>query len=49
LFLSILLLLQAECDVEGNIDGTTGETADFVPIRPEHITKIAAELLMDFS
>jgi hypothetical protein len=40
---------QAECDMEGDLDNTTGETAHFVPIRADHITKIAAELLMDFS
>jgi hypothetical protein len=44
---------KAECDLEGAIedgDGKENTTAgNFVPIRADHITKIAAELLMDFS
>ena len=35
-------LIEAECDMSQTEDGMT-------LIRPDHITKIAAELLMDFS
>ena len=38
--------IEAECEVEGKIDGTQD---DKTMIRADHITKIAAELLMDFS
>jgi CENP-S associating Centromere protein X len=52
--------IEAECDHEGtmrdNDDGpaqnskTVGpKMTSSVPIRPDHVTKIAAELLMDFS
>lgn len=36
--------IEAECDTEGNVGGD-GKAL----IRADHITKIAAELLMDFS
>ena len=38
--------IEAECDHEAN----RGETADdIIPIRADHITKIAAELIFDFA
>lgn len=44
---------KAECDLEGAIEDEDGKenttVGNFVPIRADHITKIAAELLMDFS
>lgn len=50
---SIFNLFQAECDLEGAMqhDDDAKENAgnDYVPIRADHVTKIAAELLMDFS
>lgn len=50
--------IEAECEYEGAIEDTTtfGSASDnqtkittTAPIRADHITKIAAELLMDFS
>lgn len=38
--------IEAECEAEGKIDGNDD---DKTMIRADHITKIAAELLMDFS
>ena len=38
--------IEAECEAEGIIDGVDD---DKTMIRADHITKIAAELLMDFS
>jgi hypothetical protein len=55
-FLTLLLVSlkknKAECDLEGtmeDVDDLKENAKDFVPIRADHITKIAAELLMDFS
>lgn len=52
--------IEAECDHEGtmsdndeeqkrNSSVVAAERHSIIPVRPDHITKIAAELLMDFS
>jgi CENP-S associating Centromere protein X len=40
-----------QCDTSNNVSaiGNRTKTTTIAPIRPDHITKIAAELLMDFS
>lgn len=43
---------QAECDLEGATDGESNENAtrpNMVTIQAHHITKVAAEMLMDFA
>ena len=43
---------KAECDLEGAMDEENDDnnaTSTMVSIRADHITKIAAEMLMDFS
>jgi hypothetical protein len=44
--------IEAECDLEGAMDEENDDnnaTSAMVSIRADHITKIAAEMLMDFS
>lgn len=42
--------IEAECETEGRLRAAeTDENNDKAMIRADHITKIAAELLMDFS
>ena len=44
---------QAECDDEGDYDETVNEatatTESKTPIKAHHVTRIAGDLLMDFS
>lgn len=39
--------IEAECEKEGAADGKAND--DKATIKPHHITRVAAELLMDFS
>mmetsp|Transcript_41927 Transcript_41927/g.121181 ORF Transcript_41927/g.121181 Transcript_41927/m.121181 type:complete len:108 (+) Transcript_41927:126-449(+) len=43
--------IEAECDLEGGVDDENENNAasNMVSIRADHITKVAAEMLMDFS
>lgn len=45
--------MQAECDLEGQMEDENNENATagakMVSIRADHITKVAAEMLMDFA
>eukprot|EP00934_Nitzschia_sp_Nitz4_P001306 Nitzschia sp. Nitz4//scaffold62_size106224//103856//104234//NITZ4_004375-RA/size106224-snap-gene-0.120-mRNA-1//1//CDS//3329555913//1306//frame0 len=42
--------IEAECDLEGGLnDDDQADSTNVVSIRADHITKVAAELLMDFS
>jgi hypothetical protein len=50
-----LFFLQAECDLEGgtstmeSLANDETATSNVVSIRADHVTKVAAEMLMDFS
>lgn len=43
--------IEAECEQEGamNDESDKHDASSTIPVRADHITKIAAELLMDFS
>ena len=42
--------IEAECEQEGAMnDESDKHASSIIPVRADHITKIAAELLMDFS
>lgn len=42
--------IEAECEQEGTLNDESGKlVSSTVPVRADHITKIAAELLMDFT
>lgn len=41
--------VEAECDHEVNVDTTAEPVNSSIPIRPDHVTKIAADLIFDFA